>query len=187
MIDIDSDGVVGTKEFRYNCITRVAVDNIQTVDDAFDKLLDVNIKSFCFSLFQFFFKSLTVSLSIYCVFLFYFVALLYCILLKYFYFLFFFQLSNKKNRMKIDDEVDWHWQDTKNCMVIIWVIQTKRILVSTYSDRWAYKLRFKCNTHTFSFTTHYYLSYLFIWWSIYLFIYYHYYYLFEPNFRLNWN
>lgn len=42
MIDIDSDGVIGTKEFRYNCITRVAVDNIQTVDDAFDKLLDVS-------------------------------------------------------------------------------------------------------------------------------------------------
>ena len=49
MIDIDNDGVVGTKEFRYNCITRVAVDNIQTVDDAFDKLLDVNIFFFFFT------------------------------------------------------------------------------------------------------------------------------------------
>lgn len=50
MIDIDSDGVIGTKEFRYNCITRIAVENIQTVDDAFDKLLDVNkfdFFSFC--------------------------------------------------------------------------------------------------------------------------------------------
>lgn len=53
MIDIDSDGVVGTKEFRYNCITRVAVDNIQTVDDAFDKLLDVNTKISFFFLFHF--------------------------------------------------------------------------------------------------------------------------------------
>lgn len=43
MIDIDSDGVIGAKEYRYNCITRIAVDNIQTVDDAFNKLLDVNI------------------------------------------------------------------------------------------------------------------------------------------------
>lgn len=42
MIDIDSDGIIGAKEFRYNCITRVAVDSIQVVDDAFNKLLDVN-------------------------------------------------------------------------------------------------------------------------------------------------
>lgn len=53
MIDIDSDGVIGTKEFRYNCITRVAVDNIQTVDDAFDKLLDVN-KIYLFIVFNLF-------------------------------------------------------------------------------------------------------------------------------------
>lgn len=46
MIDIDSDGVIGAKEFRYNCITRIAVDNIQLVDDAFNKLLDVNILFF---------------------------------------------------------------------------------------------------------------------------------------------
>lgn len=42
MIDIDSDGIIGAKEFRYNCITRIAVDNIQVVDDVFNKLLDVN-------------------------------------------------------------------------------------------------------------------------------------------------
>lgn len=42
MIDIDGDGIVGAKEFRYNCITRIAVENIQVVDDAFDKLLDVS-------------------------------------------------------------------------------------------------------------------------------------------------
>lgn len=47
MIDIDSDGVIGTKEYRFNCITRVAVDNIQTVDDAFDKLLDVSTICIC--------------------------------------------------------------------------------------------------------------------------------------------
>lgn len=41
MIDFDGDGVIGAKEFRYNCITRIAVENIQVVDDAFNKLLDV--------------------------------------------------------------------------------------------------------------------------------------------------
>lgn len=42
MMDIDSDGIIGAKEFRYNCITRIAVESIQVVDDAFNKLLDVN-------------------------------------------------------------------------------------------------------------------------------------------------
>ena len=41
-IDIDGDGIIGAKEYRYNCITRIAVENIQVVDDAFNKLLDVN-------------------------------------------------------------------------------------------------------------------------------------------------
>lgn len=62
--------------------------------------------------------------------------------------------------MKIDDGVVWHWQDTKNYMVITWVIQTNRILVSTYSDRWAYKLRFKRNIFI-----HYLIIYLFIYLS----------------------
>lgn len=43
MIDIDGDGIIGAKEYRYNCITRIAVENIQLVDDAFNKLLDVNV------------------------------------------------------------------------------------------------------------------------------------------------
>lgn len=42
MIDIDNDGIIGAKEYRYNCITRIAIEDIQVVDDAFDKLLDVN-------------------------------------------------------------------------------------------------------------------------------------------------
>lgn len=43
MLDIDNDGIVGANEYRYNCITRIAVDGIQVVDDAFNKLLDVSI------------------------------------------------------------------------------------------------------------------------------------------------
>lgn len=43
MIDLSGDGIVNAKEYRYNCITRIAVDSIQIVDDAFNALLDVSI------------------------------------------------------------------------------------------------------------------------------------------------
>lgn len=46
MIDIDNDGIIGANEYRYNCITRVAVENIQVVDDAYNKLVDVSIFAF---------------------------------------------------------------------------------------------------------------------------------------------
>lgn len=42
MMDVDNDGIVGANEYRYNCINRIAVDSIQVVDDAFNKLLDVS-------------------------------------------------------------------------------------------------------------------------------------------------
>lgn len=42
MIDTNGDGVVGKHEFCYNCITRIAVDNVQVVYDAFDSLLNVS-------------------------------------------------------------------------------------------------------------------------------------------------
>lgn len=114
MLDFDGDGVVGAKEFRYNCITRIAVDNIQAVDDAFNKLLDVmNFLDLIFSNWIHWKQKKNVS---------------------YFYCFLFFE-----TRMKIVDGVDWHWQDIKNCMVTIWATQTKHILVSTFSDHWAYK------------------------------------------------
>lgn len=40
MIDLNGDGVVNKQEFCYNCITRIAVDNVQVVYDAFDSLLN---------------------------------------------------------------------------------------------------------------------------------------------------
>ena len=43
VIDLNGDGVVSGPEFRYNCITRIAVDSIKAVDDAFDSLLNVMI------------------------------------------------------------------------------------------------------------------------------------------------
>lgn len=42
MMDLNGDGVVSLEEFRYNCITRIAVDEITTVDEAFNKMLNVS-------------------------------------------------------------------------------------------------------------------------------------------------
>lgn len=42
MIDIDGDGVVGVNEFRYNCIQRLATDDIKVVDEAYDQLVNVS-------------------------------------------------------------------------------------------------------------------------------------------------
>lgn len=42
MMDIDGDGLVGVNEFRYNCIQRIATDDIQVVDEAFNQLLNVS-------------------------------------------------------------------------------------------------------------------------------------------------
>jgi Ca2+-binding EF-hand superfamily protein len=40
MMDINDDGVIGVDEFRYNYITKFAVEDIKVVDNAFDKLLN---------------------------------------------------------------------------------------------------------------------------------------------------
>lgn len=42
MMDVNSDGVIGLEEFRYNCIQRIATDDIKIVDDAFNSLLNVS-------------------------------------------------------------------------------------------------------------------------------------------------
>jgi EF hand len=42
MIDLNGDGVINAEEFRYNCITRIAVDDIKVVDDAYNTLLNVS-------------------------------------------------------------------------------------------------------------------------------------------------
>jgi Ca2+-binding EF-hand superfamily protein len=42
MIDLNGDGVINAEEFRYNCITRIAVDEIKIVDDSFNTLLNVS-------------------------------------------------------------------------------------------------------------------------------------------------
>lgn len=35
-------GVIGVEEFRYNCIQRIATDEIKVVDEAFNNLLNVS-------------------------------------------------------------------------------------------------------------------------------------------------
>ena len=44
VLDIDGDGLVSINEYRYNCITRFAIEDIKVVDDSFDKLLNVSTK-----------------------------------------------------------------------------------------------------------------------------------------------
>lgn len=49
MMDLNGDGVIGVEEFRYNCIQRLATDDIKVVDDAFNQLLNVSQKTKRFS------------------------------------------------------------------------------------------------------------------------------------------
>ena len=43
ILDINSDGIVGLEEYRYNCITRMAIDDVTVIDKAFDSLLNVSV------------------------------------------------------------------------------------------------------------------------------------------------
>lgn len=45
MIDINSDGVIGVEEYRYDCVQRMVVDDIKVIDDAFNSLLNVSFLS----------------------------------------------------------------------------------------------------------------------------------------------
>lgn len=42
MVDLNDDGVIGADEYRFNCVTKFAVDDIDVIDDAFDNLLSVS-------------------------------------------------------------------------------------------------------------------------------------------------
>ncbi|XP_058062795.1 sarcoplasmic calcium-binding protein, beta chain [Anopheles bellator] len=39
MMDINNDGLVSIEEYRYNCITRIAIDDIKVVDDSYKALV----------------------------------------------------------------------------------------------------------------------------------------------------
>lgn len=36
------DGIIGAEEFRYDCVSRIAVDNVDILDKAFQSLLNVS-------------------------------------------------------------------------------------------------------------------------------------------------
>ncbi|KAL5281216.1 Scp1 family protein [Megaselia abdita] len=40
LIDINSDGIVGIEEYRYNCISRIAIGDIAPIDKCFEALLN---------------------------------------------------------------------------------------------------------------------------------------------------
>lgn len=40
MMDIDADGLVSIAEYRYNCITRIALDDIKQVDESYSQLVN---------------------------------------------------------------------------------------------------------------------------------------------------
>lgn len=42
ILDINSDGIVGIEEYRYNCITRMAIEDVAPIDKAFESLLNVS-------------------------------------------------------------------------------------------------------------------------------------------------
>lgn len=42
MLFLLDDGVIAADEFRYNCVTRIAVDNVNILDEAYQNLLNVS-------------------------------------------------------------------------------------------------------------------------------------------------
>ncbi|XP_015594627.1 sarcoplasmic calcium-binding protein 1 isoform X2 [Cephus cinctus] len=40
LVDLNDDGVIAAEEYRYNCVTRIPVDNIDTLDEAYQNLLN---------------------------------------------------------------------------------------------------------------------------------------------------
>lgn len=50
MVDLNDDGVISGDEYRFNIITKFAVDDVEVVDEAFNNLLNVSCGRglFCF-------------------------------------------------------------------------------------------------------------------------------------------
>lgn len=42
MVDLNDDGIIAAEEYRFNCITKFAIEDIETVDEAFNNLLNVS-------------------------------------------------------------------------------------------------------------------------------------------------
>jgi len=39
MVDLNDDGIIAAEEYRYNCVTKFAIDDVEVIDEAFDNLL----------------------------------------------------------------------------------------------------------------------------------------------------
>lgn len=42
MVDLNDDGIIAADEYRFNCITKFAIEDIEVVDEAFNNLLNVS-------------------------------------------------------------------------------------------------------------------------------------------------
>lgn len=42
MVDLNDDGIIDADEYRYNCITKFPIDDIEIVDEAFNNMLSVS-------------------------------------------------------------------------------------------------------------------------------------------------
>lgn len=42
MVDLNDDGIIDADEYRYNCITKFPIDDIEIVDEAFNNMLNVS-------------------------------------------------------------------------------------------------------------------------------------------------
>lgn len=47
MVDINDDGIIDADEYRFSCITKYPIDDVDVVDDAFKSLLNVNFCLMC--------------------------------------------------------------------------------------------------------------------------------------------
>ena len=45
MVDINDDGVIDADEYRFRCITKFAIDDVETVDEDFNNMLSVSIRN----------------------------------------------------------------------------------------------------------------------------------------------
>lgn len=43
MVDLNDDGVISADEYRFSCVTKFAIDDVEVVDEAFNNLLNVSV------------------------------------------------------------------------------------------------------------------------------------------------
>lgn len=43
MVDMNDDGIIDADEYRFSCITKFPIDDVEIVDDAFNSMLNVSM------------------------------------------------------------------------------------------------------------------------------------------------